>query len=215
MTNSTSNSGYTLTIKVANSFAGGGAIPHAFVTISGPGLVAPVTVGYYPKVTGVSGGGTVRNDALSHKDMTTNKIGEHLYDQSLTFNISAQQALNAVSFAASTANNPGQYQLLGASDKNNLFMQEGYQCTGFARDVARAAGIIPQAVNTGADETIYPSTLGGSGVGTAPTNIASYPGSLMREFGGLDSNQVHPLPMSRGRGYQKMWPSVIRKHRTT
>jgi hypothetical protein len=194
MTNSTSNSGYTLTIKVANSFAGnGGAIPHAFVTISGPSLAAPVTEGYYPKVTGVSGAGTVRNDAQSHYNSATDTNEPHPYDQSLTFNVSAQQALNALNFAASTANSPGQYQLLGASDKNNLLMQEGYQCTGFARDVARAAGIIPQAVNTGADETIYPSTLGGSGVGTAPTNIASYPGSLMREFGGLDSNQVHPF----------------------
>jgi hypothetical protein len=95
MTASTTSSGYTLTIKVANSFAGTGAIPHAFVTISGPGLAVPVTVGYYPQVTGVSGAGTVRNDDQSHYNRATRAIEPHPYDQSLTFNISAQQALNA------------------------------------------------------------------------------------------------------------------------
>lgn len=57
-----SNSGYTLTISVANSCAGNGVIPCAFVNISGPDL-APVTVAYYPKVMGVSEAGTVRKDA--------------------------------------------------------------------------------------------------------------------------------------------------------
>lgn len=187
-----SNSGYTLTIKVAHSFAGNGAIPHAFVTISGPGI-EPVTVGYYPQMTGVSGAGTVRNDALSHQDKLTREMGAHPHDDFVTFQISPQQALNALNFAAGVANNPGLYQLLGASDRNNLFMKDGYQCTGFVRALARAAGIIPQAVNPGTDETIYPSTLGGIGVSTTPTNIAAYPGSLIREFRGLDSNQVQPF----------------------
>ena len=133
----TNSSGYTLTIKVSNSLAGNGPIPHAFVTITGPGL-APVTVGYYPQVTGVSGAGTVRNDDQSHYNRTTDSNESHPYDQSLTFQISPQQALNAINFAAQTANNPGQYQLLGASDKDNLLMQDGYQCTGFARDVANS-----------------------------------------------------------------------------
>jgi len=83
---SAASSGYTLTVHVSNSFAGNGAIPHAFVTITGPGM-APVTVGYYPQVTGVSEAGTVRNDALSHRDEATREIGAHPYDQSRTFHI--------------------------------------------------------------------------------------------------------------------------------
>ena len=39
---------YQIIIKVANSSLSE-PIPHAFITISGPGLSIPVTVGYYPQ----------------------------------------------------------------------------------------------------------------------------------------------------------------------
>ena len=42
-------SNYQLTIKIANSFVSGDAIPHAFITLSGPGLTNPVTAGFYPQ----------------------------------------------------------------------------------------------------------------------------------------------------------------------
>ena len=60
---------YQIIIKVANSSLSE-PIPHAFITISGPGLSIPVTVGYYPQrqgegligniTTGLSGPGTVK-----------------------------------------------------------------------------------------------------------------------------------------------------------
>ena len=98
---------YQLTIKVANSFVSGSFVPHAFVTITGPGLTNPVTVGYYPSVMHVSHPGTVKNDALSHevKDPVTGTLSytSHPYDKSYTFDVSPQQAMNALQFAAQTA----------------------------------------------------------------------------------------------------------------
>lgn len=164
---------YQIQIRIANT-AVSGAIPHAFVTISGPGLTNPVTVGYYPVVTGLSGLGTVRNDAASHEVGTTADgqvlYGAHPYDRSVTFDISGQQAMNALQFVAKVANDPGMYQLLGASDKSNIIMADGYQCTGFARDVVRAAGI--------------------EGLKLYPTLASSYPGMLGPEFSFLEANQV-------------------------
>lgn len=133
---------YQLTVKVANSSTTE-LIPHAFVTISGPGLAQPVTVGYYPQrlgqgvignvATGLSGPGTVKNDALTHVVKNpdgSESYASHPYDKSYTFDVTPQQAMNALQFAAQVSNNPGQYQLLGAANMRNLVMTDGYQCKG-------------------------------------------------------------------------------------
>lgn len=94
---------YQIQARIAN-IAVSGSIPHAFVTISGPGLTNPVTVGYYPVITGVSGLGTIRNDAASHEVGTTAAgqvlYGAQPYDRSITFDVSGQQAMNALQFVS-------------------------------------------------------------------------------------------------------------------
>ena len=176
-----SSSTYTVTVRVYNGLLGNaGPIPHAFVTIDGPNLRSPITVGYYPRTTSVSNAGTVRNDALSHGSVdpatgaTTFEM--HPADKSYTFEVTAQQAMNALQFAAGVASNPGSYQLIGAPDKSNLLFPDGYQCTGFARDVLSAASItgLPLA-------------------GNAADTIIAYPSSLLLEYGVRSGNAYLPF----------------------
>ena len=84
----TNNSGCTLTVNIVDSCAGNGVIPYAFVNASGPDL-APFTVSYYPKVTGVSGAGTVRKDAPAPLALAT--CANSVPSQQLTFVPLAQQ----------------------------------------------------------------------------------------------------------------------------
>jgi hypothetical protein len=172
--------GYKIIIKFANTGVGDtGLIPHAFVTISGPGLSQPVTIGYHPQVKSISGPGTVRNDAYEY-NAVTGMTTSHPYDRTITFDVRAQQAINGLRFAANVANDPGASQLLGAADKSNIVMADGYQCTGFARDVVRAMGI------QGLD--LYPK----ANEGVLQRLLQSYPGMLGPEFSFLATNQYQP-----------------------
>lgn len=111
---------YTITLKVASPFASAGnpfiprsgsGIPHAFITIAGPSIQTPVTVGYYPATPGqASGTGVVKNDAY-YFNTVTDTVGEHPFDRTYSFQITSQQALNSLVFIAAVANNPGTYQL--------------------------------------------------------------------------------------------------------
>lgn len=49
-------SNYQLTIKIANTLVSGDIVPHAFVTISGPGLANSVIVGFCPRQSGDASG---------------------------------------------------------------------------------------------------------------------------------------------------------------
>ena len=172
--------GYQIIIKIANTGVGDtGLIPHAFVAISGPGLSQPVTIGYYPQVKSIRGPVTVRNNAYEYNTVT-GMTTPHPYDRTITFDVSAQQAMNGLRFAANVANDPGTYQLLGAADKSNILMADGYQCTGFARDVVRAMGI------QGLD--LYPK----ANEGVVQRLLQSYPGMLGPEFSFLALNQYQP-----------------------
>lgn len=175
---------YQITLKIANTFFAAGSpfsgdgIPHAFVTVSGPGLDSPVTVGFYPARSGQAmGPGAVRNDAYYFNGST---IGEHPYDTSYTFDISSQQAYNALTFIAAVSNSPGNYLLLGSADKSNFILEDGYQCTGFARDVLKAAGIEGRPLSDGA------------------TLWSKYPGMMVLEFAGFSSNQLEPYRSTVG-----------------
>lgn len=192
------STGYQVTIKIANSVVDGRGIPHAFVTIAGSGLNKPLTVGYYPQVRAVSGPGTVRNDGYYDGNVKggTESVIPHPYDRSITFDASAQQVMNGLQFVARVANDPGMYQLLGAPDKSNLVFADGYQCTGFARDVLRAMGI------QGLD--LYPRL----GMGGIASLASSYPGMLGPEFSFLSPNQVQPF---RGTPTQDDFDSVLRQ----
>ena len=190
--------GYQVTIKIANSVVDGRGIPHAFVTVAGPGLNKPLTVGYYPQVKSVSGPGTGRNDGYDDGNLKdgAETLIPHPYDRSITFDASAQQVMNGLQFVARVANDPGMYQLLGAPDKSNLVFADGYQCTGFARDVLRAMGI------QGLD--LYPRL----GMGGIASLASSYPGMLGPEFAFLSPNQVQPF---RGTPTQDDFAAVLRQ----
>ena len=125
--------GYQVTLNIFNPI---NEIPHSFITISGDGLSQPVTFGYYPNITTVAAPGTIKNDSLTGLGGTP-----HPTTETYTFDVSAQQALAGLQFAADVAQNPGYYALLGAPSKQNILFPNGYQCTGFARDVLTTMGI--------------------------------------------------------------------------
>lgn len=62
---------FQVSLKIAHPFVADRVIPHAFVTISGPGI-SPLTVGYYPQYTSPSAPGLVRNDGAIY-DRAINK----------------------------------------------------------------------------------------------------------------------------------------------
>ncbi|MGO0788776.1 putative Ig domain-containing protein [Herbaspirillum seropedicae] len=174
---------YTIELHI-NTPAG---IPHAFISISGPGLSRPVTVGYYPIEHEVSGAGTVRNDATSYA-LPDQTFGLHPSTKIYTFSISDQQAMNALQFIGNVANDPGNYELIGSANKTNLIFPDGYQCTGFARDVLQAAGLsgkgmeVPEQLPNGLSTWIQ-------GINELSKSL---PASLGFEYAYLDSNQVQP-----------------------
>lgn len=84
--------------------------------------------------------------------------------------------MNMLNFAAQTANNPGQYQLLGESDRSNWISVPGYQCTGFLRQLVQSGGIQPTSIGVSVFET-----------------QRAIPASLMAEFGLVPKNQIQPF----------------------
>lgn len=164
---------YTVTLHAYNPTTKG-VIPHAFVTLQAPGQ-PPIVVGYYPQKRGVSGPGTVRNDAITGpQNRDTLAPTQHPSAFNKTFEVSPGQFANMLNYVDKTASNPGTYQLIGDADKSNFLAVPGYQCTGFARDVLISGGINPSSAN--------------------PSNtVRAIPGMLESEFGSLSGNQIQPF----------------------
>jgi hypothetical protein len=165
---------YTVTLHVFNPHPlSGELIPHSFVTLQAPDR-APLVIGYYPKVTGMSGSGTIRNDAITGND-NAKYATQHPSDFSKTFTVGPAQFTNMLAFADKTANNPGTYQLIGEVSKANWLTVNGYQCTGFAREILSEGDIHPERWRTSISGT-----------------IRAVPAMLAEEYRYIPENQIKP-----------------------
>jgi hypothetical protein len=169
-------SDYRVTLHVYNSSLHG-VIPHSFVTLQASGH-DPLVIGYYPQETGVEGPGTVRNDAITSKDIY-DKPSQHPAQFTKTFHVSPGQYANMLAFAEKTANNPGHYQLIGEPNKSNWLAIPGYQCTGFAREILSKGDIHPERWRN-----------------SVPGTARAVPAMLAEEYRHISADQVKPYRTS-------------------